>query len=123
MTTTPSSRSESKAGAVVVYALYLLSIPSAAMLALAGVLVALICREGAAGLARAHLDDQIRIWSIAFLWGVGLFAAGLVAVALTVVLIGFPLLWLVWAAGFAVILWFTIKSVIGLLALLDGRAP
>ena len=118
-----TSSDQGKAGAIVVYALYLLSIPSAATLALVGVLVAVLCREGATGIWRAHLDDQIRIWAIAFMWGVALFAAALVSIALTIVLIGFPLLWLVGAIGFAVMLWFTIKSVLGLVALLEGRAP
>ena len=40
---------------------------------------------------------------------------------LTVVLIGFPILLLVWIAAGILFIWFTIKSFFGLLALLDGR--
>ena len=124
MTNTSTLTSDGgKAAALVVYVLYLLSIPSAGILALVGVMVALICRENAAGVWRAHLNDQVRVWAIAFMWWVALFAIWLLGVALTLVLIGFPIIWLVGAAGFAVMLWFTVKSVLGLLALLDGRAP
>ena len=55
-----------------VYVLYLLSIPSFAMFALLGVIVALAARDGASPLARSHLDDQIRIWFVAFWWTIGL---------------------------------------------------
>ena len=40
---------------------------------------------------------------------------------LTIVLIGFPILWIVGLIGFGVMIWFTIKSLLGLIALLDSR--
>jgi uncharacterized membrane protein len=110
-----------RGAAFLVYVLYLLSIPSAAIFALVGVIVALVSRDGAGPLARSHLDDQIRIWMVAFWWGVFLVIAAIIGALLTVILIGFPILWLVGAAGFLVMVWFTIKSALGLLALLDGR--
>jgi uncharacterized membrane protein len=110
-----------RAAAIIVYALYLLSIPSAAVLALIGVILALVSRDGASPLARSHLDDQIRIWFIAFWWAVGLALAGIIGAVLTIVLIGFPILWIVGLVGLGVMIWFTIKSLLGLLALLDDR--
>ncbi|MFZ2029898.1 MAG: hypothetical protein WAU68_06300 [Vitreimonas sp.] len=121
MTPTSSDQSAGRGAAFLVYGLYLLSIPSAAILALIGVIVALSSRDGASPLARSHLDDQIRIWMIAFWWGVFLLVAAVIGAILTFVLIGFPILWIVGGLGFLVMVWFTIKSALGLLALMDGR--
>lgn len=122
MSTTPLPPAQpGRAAAIIVYVLYLLSIPSAAILALFGVILALVSRDGAGPLARSHLDDQIRIWFIAFWWAVGLGIAAVLGALLTLVLIGFPILWLVGIVGLGVMLWFTIKSLLGLLALLDNR--
>lgn len=122
MSNTSISADTGKAAALVVYVLYLLSIPSAGALALAGVFVALVSRHGASSVWRSHLDEQVHIFGVAFLWGVALFAASIVAYILTVVLIGFPLLWLIGIAYFVIMLWFTVKSVLGLIALFDSRA-
>ena len=94
---------------------------SAAIFALIGVILALAARDGAGPLARAHLDDQVRVWMVAFWWAVGLAILGALGVVLSVVLIGIPILWLVAVLGFCVMIWFTVKALIGLLALLDGR--
>lgn len=110
-----------RGAAFIVYVLYLLSIPSAAIFALIGVILALAARDGAGPLARAHLDEQVRIWMVAFWWAVGLAILGALGVVLSVVLIGIPILWLVAILGFCVMIWFTVKALIGLLALLDGR--
>lgn len=117
------TREEGRTAALAVWALYLLSIPSFAAFALVGVIVAYASRSGATGLARAHMEDQIRIFWIAFWWAVGLAVLSVVAWALTVVLIGFALLWILGAIGFVVMIWFTIKSLFGLIRLLDNRAP
>ncbi len=111
-----------RGAAFLVYVLYLLSIPSAAIFALIGVIVALSGRDGASPMARSHLDDQIRVWMIAFWWGVFLAAAAMVGWLLSVVLVGFLVLWIVAGLGFLVMVWFTIKSALGLLALVDGRS-
>lgn len=109
--------------AFLVYALYLLSIPSLGLFALAGVILALMSRDGAAPFARAHLDAQVGVWFVAFWWAVALAIVALIGWALTVVLIGFPILGLAWLAGLGIGIWFTLKSILGLLALLDNRAP
>jgi len=121
MTSISPASEPGRGAALLVYVLYLLSIPSAAIFALIGVIVALSSRDGAGPLARSHLDDQVRVWMIAFWWGVFLVVAAIIGVLLTVILIGFPILWIVGGLGFLVMVWFTIKSALGLLALLDGR--
>lgn len=121
MTSTSPDQEAGRGAAFLVYVLYLLSIPSAAIFALIGVIVALSSRDGASPLARSHLDDQIRIWMIAFWWGVFVVVATIIGAILAVVLIGFPILWIAAGLGFLVMVWFTIKSALGLLALMDGR--
>ena len=121
MSSTTPDQSPGRGAAFLVYALYLFSIPSAAIFALIGVIVALSSRDGASPLARSHLDDQIRTWMIAFWWGVFLVVATIIGAILAVVLIGFPILWIAGGLGLLVMAWFTIKSALGLLALMDGR--
>jgi|SRR6185369_9225011 len=121
MTSISPDQEAGRGAAFLVYVLYLLSIPSAAIFALIGVIVALSSRDGASPLARSHLDDQIRIWMIAFWWGVFVVVATIIGAILAVVLIGFPILWIAAGLGFLVMVWFTIKSALGLLALMDGR--
>ncbi|HWA00500.1 MAG TPA: hypothetical protein VG841_09330 [Caulobacterales bacterium] len=120
-TSHPITADAGRAAALVVYVLFLLSIPSFAVFALIGVIIAYMSRERALGLGRAHLDEQIRIWWIAFLWGVGLFVIMGVGWLLSFVLIGLPILAIAWVMGFVVMLWFTVKSAFGLIALLEGR--
>jgi uncharacterized membrane protein len=116
-----SADTRGRGAAFAVYVLYLLSIPSAAVFALIGVIVALVAQDDAGPLAKSHLRDQIRIWWIAFWWAVGLALAALIGWLLTLVLIGFAVLWVIGIIGFIVAVWFTVKSFFGLLALLDGR--
>jgi uncharacterized membrane protein len=107
--------------ALLVYGLYLLSIPSAALLVPVGLLVAYSSRTGAGPIALSHLDAQISLFWLAFFWGVALFFAGLIGWALTIVLIGFPILWLVGVAGFIVMAWFTVMSLLGLIKLANAQ--
>jgi len=111
-----------RATAFLVYVLYLLSIPSAALFALVGVIVALSGRAGAGPIARSHLDDQVRIWFIAFWWAIGIAIAWVIG-ALLIFALGLGLLvwWVLGIVAFVVMLWFTIKSLLGLLALIDNR--
>ena len=111
-----------RASAIATYLLYLLSIPSAGVLALIGVIVAYASRDGAGPFARAHLEQAIHIWWAAFAWGVACILGFIIGGALTIVLIGFPVIWLFALIGFIVMVWFSVKSLLGLLALLDGRA-
>ena len=108
--------------AFLVYVLYLLSIPSAALFALVGVIVALTGRAGAGPVARSHLDDQIRIWFVAFWWAIGIAIAWVIGAVLVFALgLGLLVWWVLGIVTFVVMLWFTIKSLLGLLALIDNR--
>lgn len=122
MTNTTLAPAETgRSSAFLVYALYLLSIPSFAIFALIGVILALSAKSDATGVARTHLDDQVRIWFIAFWWHVGLAIAFVIGIVLSFVLIGIPIIWAVALGWLILMIWFTIKSFLGLLALLDGR--
>lgn len=124
MTYTPAPPPEpGRSTALIVYVLYLLSIPSAAVFALIGFIIALLGRDGAGPLARAHLDDQVRIWWIAFWWGAALLVMCGIGILLTVILIGIPILWLAGLIALIVMIWFTVKGLLGLLKLLDMRPP
>ena len=108
--------------AFLVYVLYLLSIPSAALFALVGVIVALSGRAGAGPVARSHLDDQSRIWFVAFWWAIGIAIAWVIGAVLVFALgLGLLVWWVLGIVTFVVMLWFTIKSLLGLLALIDNR--
>ncbi|MGE0829135.1 MAG: hypothetical protein AB7O04_07280 [Hyphomonadaceae bacterium] len=111
-----------RGAAFVVYALYILSIPSAAFFAVLGLIVAYASRGTAGALALTHLNAQIRLFWIAFLWNVAIGVVFLLSWVLTIVLIGFPLMWLCGIAFFIVLAWFTIKSILGCVALVDRRA-
>jgi|CXWL01.1.fsa_nt_gi uncharacterized membrane protein len=117
----PTAPEAGRSAAFLAYVLYLLSIPSAGILALIGVIVAYSARATATGAARTHIEDQIRVWWAAFWWAVAIWIVGGLGMLLTVVLIGFPILFLAAFASFIILVWFTAKSFFGLLALLDGR--
>ena len=110
-----------RVAALIVYGLYLLSIPSAAILVPVGLVVAYTSRAGASPIMGTHFAEQIALFWVAFWWAVGLFVVSLIGWALTIVLIGFPILWLAGAAGFIVMVWFTVMSLVGLLKLLQGQ--
>jgi uncharacterized membrane protein len=120
--TMPASAAEPGRGtAFAVYILYLLSIPSFAIFALVGVIIALTGRAGSGPLSRSHLDFQIGIWMTAFWVTIGLALLAVVGAVLTIVLIGFPILWIVGLLALALMIWFTVMSLLGLLALMDNR--
>ncbi|MGZ9098496.1 MAG: hypothetical protein ACXW3O_02215 [Brevundimonas sp.] len=124
----PGHESEGKPAAMIAWGLYILSLPSANLLVIVGLIVAYAGRGGSDGLSRAHIDAQIGLfWSVFWwtilLWAgfwacvVGVFSApamGVVLVPLAVVLL---------LALLLLTVWFTIKSILGLINLLGGKAP
>lgn len=109
---------EGKPAAAVVWLLYILSIPSVGALVLVGLLVAYFARGASQGWVRTHFDSQIRLFWQAFWWNV----LPWVAVALlSLVIIGLLLLWVPAVISFVVMIWFTVKSVLGFLDLLRER--
>lgn len=120
--------SEGKPAALIAWGLYILSLPSANLLVIVGLIVAYAGRSGATGVARAHIDAQIGLFWSVFWWtillwvgilicGVSFFTAPVTGVVLV------PLALLLGLALFFLTVWFTIKSIIGLIHLFDDRAP
>lgn len=114
-------RGNGRDGAVLAWILYILSIPSANLLVLIGLVVAYACRGSATGLAAQHIEAQIRLFWSVFWISVILWALVAVSLVASIVLIGVPFLILFGLLLLLVSIWFTVKSVLGLLALLDDR--
>ena len=115
--------SQGKPAALIAWGLYILSIPSANLLVIVGLIVAYAGRVSATGVARAHIDEQIRLfWSVVW-WTVGLWIVVIISGIASAILIGIPFLLLALAALFILHVWFTIKSILGLLNLMSDRAP
>jgi uncharacterized membrane protein len=109
---------EGKPAALIAWGLYILSIPSANVLVLVGLVVAYAARGSATGLARQHMDAQIALFWSVFWWTIALWV--LIALsAVTIILI--PLAIVFWLLWFLLSVWFTVKSVLGVINLLQDR--
>ena len=120
--------SEGRPAALIAWGLYILSLPSANLLVIVGLIVAYAGRGGSDGLSRAHIDAQIGLFWSVFWWTillwigfwacvVGVFAVPAMSVALV------PLGIILLLALLFMTVWFTIKSLIGLFNLLGDKAP
>ena len=115
------ARGNGRDGAVLAWILYILSIPSANLLVLAGLVLAYMNRGSATGLAAQHVEAQISLfWSVFWISAV-LWALVAVSAVASVLLIGIPFLLLFGLLLLLVSIWFTVKSVLGLMALLTDR--
>lgn len=114
---------DGKVAALIGWGLYILSIPSANVLVLVGLVVAYAGRGSASGLPLAHLDAQIRLFWSVFWWTIACWAAIAVSALASVILIGIPFLFFFLLVWFLISVWFTVKSVFGLINLLGDRAP
>ena len=117
------SGDDGKVAALAAWALFILSIPSANLLVLVGLVVAYAGRGSATGVPRQHLDAQIRLFWSVFWWTIACWIAIAVSVVASMVLIGIPFLLLFIVLWFLISVWFTVKSIFGLLNLLGDRAP
>lgn len=125
MTQTPAhTADEGKVPAFIVYGLYIAGVFSANLISPIGVIVAYVCRDGSAPWVRSHFDQQIRMFWAVFWWMmapgiIGLIAIfGLGAIGLVAVV---PLI-IVWAiAALVTTIWFCVKSVMGLLRLINSQ--
>lgn len=115
--------SEGKAAALIAWGLYILSIPSANLLVLVGLVVAYAGRGSATGVAREHIEAQIRLFWSVFWWTIGLWVLVAISAVASFALVGIPFLLLFLLLLFILHVWFTVKSIIGLLALAGDRAP
>jgi uncharacterized membrane protein len=120
--------SEGRPAALIAWGLYILSLPSANLLVIVGLIVAYTGRGGADGLSRAHIDAQIRLFWSVFWWtillwlGIGAWLVSIVIEpAMGIILI--PVALLLGLALLLLTVWFTIKSLIGLFRLLGDKAP
>ncbi len=114
----PTHEAVGKPAAAVAWLLYILSIPSANLLLIVGLLVAYAARSSATGVPRQHMDQQIRFFWSVFWWTIGLWILMIVSFLSVIgILLGFVFLGLL----FLLSLWFTVKSVLGLLNLLQDR--
>ena len=120
--------SEGRPAALIAWGLYILSLPSANLLVIVGLIVAYAGRGGSDGLSRAHIDAQIGLFWSVFWWTillwvgfwacvVGVFTVPAMSVALV------PLGIILLLALLFMTVWFTIKSLIGLFNLLGDKAP
>jgi len=116
----PGHESEGKVAALIVWALFILSIPSVWTLVLVGIVVAYAARGSSDGLARQHFDAQLGLFWSVFWWTVALWV---LIVICTVTIILIPVAIALGVVLFLLTVWFTVKSVLGLINLLGDRAP
>lgn len=125
MTTQPNFTSgqepEGKVGALIAWALFLLSIPSANVLVLVGLVVSYVTRNTAVGVARQHIEAQITLFWSVFWWTIAAWVAIIVSAIASVVLVGIPFLILSLLIWFLISVWFTVKSALGLINLLQNK--
>lgn len=114
---------EGKTAAFIAWALYILSIPSAGVLAPIGLVVAYAGRKSAAGIARQHIDAAIGLFWSVFWWTVVTGALIVVSILLAWLILPVLLIFVLWGVLILLSVWFTIKSVLGLVNLASNKAP
>ena len=118
---TSGQEAEGKVPALIAWALFILSIPSANVLVLVGLIVSYVSRGSATGVPRHHIEAQIRLFWSVFWWTVAAWVGIAVSAVASVVLIGIPFLLLFLLIWFLLSVWFTVKSVLGLIQLLQDK--
>ncbi|KDP93682.1 MAG: hypothetical protein KJ728_06520 [Alphaproteobacteria bacterium] len=125
MTTEPNftagQEPEGKVAALIAWALFILSIPSANVLVLVGLVVSYVARGTAVGVARQHIEAQISLFWSVFWWTIAAWIGIAVSALASVFLVGIPFLLLFVLIWFLLSVWFTVKSVLGLINLLQNR--
>ena len=112
---------EDKTMTVVVYGLYLLGFVSGGATTLIGLVMAYMLRSGARPWAYSHYEFLIRtFWAfIGWMLLAGLiFAVGL---ALSVVLIGIPMLVVAAIVPTVALIWYAVRCIVGLVAALQNQ--
>tara|TARA_R110000787_G_scaffold161521_2_gene274945 strand:- start:933 stop:1328 length:396 start_codon:yes stop_codon:yes gene_type:complete len=115
--------SEGKVAALIAWVLFRLSLPSANVLVLVGLVVAYAGRAHATGVGRAHIEAQIELFWSVFWWTIACWIAIAVSAVASLALIGIPFLFVFGILWFVITIWFTVKSVFGLLRLLQDKVP
>jgi uncharacterized membrane protein len=117
----PGHEAEGKPAALIAWALYILSIPSANVLVLVGLVVAYAARGSATGLPRQHIEAQIALFWSVFWWTIALWVLIAISMAASIILIGIPFLLLFGALWFLLSIWFTVKSILGVVNLMSDK--
>lgn len=117
----PGHEAEGKPAALIAWALYILSIPSANVLVLVGLVVAYAARGAATGLPRQHIEAQIALFWSVFWWTIALWVLIAISMAASIILIGIPFLLLFGALWFLLSIWFTVKSILGVVNLMSDK--
>ena len=120
--------SEGRPAALIAWGLYILSLPSANLLVVVGLIVAYAGRGGSDGLSRVHIDAQIGLFWSVFWWTILLWVgiwvcAGAFFASPPLGIVVIPLALSLGLALLFLTVWFTIKSLIGLFNLLGDKAP
>ncbi len=110
-----------KGAAIVVYVLYLFSLPTIGFLMLLGVVFAYISRGKAAPWVRTHFDKAIKLFWTTFWWTVLGGVIFLLGFVLSIVGIGLIILWGLGIAGTVLAIWFHVVAAIDLLRLLQDK--
>ncbi|WP_426037237.1 hypothetical protein [Brevundimonas sp. DC300-4] len=117
----PGHEAEGKPAALIAWGLYILSIPSANVLVLVGLVVAYAARGSATGLPRQHIEAQIALFWSVFWWTIALWVLIAISMAASIILIGIPFLLLFGALWFLLSIWFTVKSILGVVNLMSDK--
>lgn len=117
----PGHEAEGKPAALIAWGLYILSIPSANVLVLVGLVVAYAARGSATGLPRQHIEAQIALFWSVFWWTIALWVLIAISMFASIILIGIPFLLLFGALWFLLSIWFTVKSILGLVNLMSDK--
>ena len=112
---------EGKPAALIAWGLYILSIPSANVLVLVGLVVAYAARSSATGLPRQHIEAQIALFWSVFWWTIALWVLIAISMDASIILIGIPFLLLFGALWFLLSIWFTVKSILGVVNLVSDK--
>ena len=117
----PGHEAEGKPAALIAWGLYILSIPSANVLVLVGLVVAYAARGSATGLPRQHIEAQIALFWSVFWWTIALWVLIAISMAASIILIGIPFLLLFGALWLVLSIWFTVKSILGIVNLMSDK--
>ena len=110
-----------KTAAIVVYVLYLLSLPSIGLLMFAGVVFAYIQRGSATDWVKTHYTHQIKVFWTTFWWTVLGCLIWVLALVLAIIGVGFVIWWALGIAGVVLAVWFHLVALIGLLRLVQDK--
>lgn len=91
------------------------------MLVLIGLVVSYVTRGTATGVARQHVDAQIALFWSVFWWTIAAWVGVFVSIPLMAIGIGVVTLFVFGLALLVLSIWFTVKSVLGLINLVQNR--